>query len=205
MQHSDTSDPARSGPPRVGVVILAAGQGTRMRARLSKLLHPVAGLPMVRQVVEMARSLEPSAIALVVGHEAEAVIAGAGDGLEIVHQTERLGTGHAVLQAREAMRDRADLIAVVYADSPLLRADTLRAMLDKTGNATQVLLTFIRGQSALHDGVTASFGRIDRESDRRIVGILELPEPGRYHEIREVNSGAMVFRVPPGYGRRLGG
>jgi bifunctional UDP-N-acetylglucosamine pyrophosphorylase/glucosamine-1-phosphate N-acetyltransferase len=177
------------------VVILAAGQGTRMRARLSKLLHPVAGQPMVRQVIDVARSLEPAAIALVVGHEAEAVVAEAGPGLEIVYQTQQLGTGHAVLQAREAMRDRADLIAVIYADSPLLRAETLRQMLAQTADATQVLLTFIRGSSPPHDAVSASFGRIDRQPDGRIVGILELPEPGRYHQIAEVNSGAMAFRA----------
>lgn len=150
---------------------------------------------MVTQVVDLARSVQPSAIALVVGHEADSVVAAAGDGLEVVFQAEQLGTGHAVLQAREAMRDRADLIAVIYADSPLLRTETIQQMLAKTERATQVLSTFIRGSSPLHDAVTASFGRIDRDASGRIVGILELPEPGRYHEIREVNSGTMAFRA----------
>ena len=87
MQHTDPSEPpSPSGPrrSRVGVVILAAGKGTRMRARMSKLVHPVAGLPMVRQVVGFGRLLQPSAMALVVGHDAEQVIAAAGDGIDVV-------------------------------------------------------------------------------------------------------------------------
>src|SRR5215207_4295983 len=104
MQHSDSSEHPSTGADhnggsRVGVVILAAGKGTRMRSRLSKLVHPVAGLPMVRQVVELGRKLGPTATALVVGHDADQVTAAAGDGVGVVVQTEQLGTGHAVLQA----------------------------------------------------------------------------------------------------------
>src|SRR5262245_45546635 len=99
MQQSDPSEPP-SGTSipcadRVGVVILAAGKGTRMQSRLSKLVHPVAGLPMVRQVVELGRQLCPTAMALVVGHNADQVAAAAGVGVEVVLQAEQLGTGHA--------------------------------------------------------------------------------------------------------------
>ena len=176
-------------------MILAAGQGTRMRARLSKLLHPVAGLPMVRHVVEVCRSLRPDVMALVVGREAEAVAAAAGEGLAVVHQTERLGTGHAVLQARDALRGRADRVVVIYADSPLMQAETLERMLAKTADATEVLLTYVRGRSPVHDQITAGFGRIDRDRDGRIVGILELPETERFYQIDEVNTGAMACRA----------
>src|SRR5262245_16861581 len=107
MQQSDPSEPpSRPSSPSadsVGVVILAAGKGTRMRSRLSKLVHPVAGLPMVRQVVEVARQLRPVATALVVGHDADQVAEAAGSGVEVVVQAEQLGTGHAVLQARDVL------------------------------------------------------------------------------------------------------
>src|SRR3954465_14565775 len=108
MQQSEPPEPSSLGASpsgdRVGVVILAAGKGTRMQSRLSKLVHPVAGLPMVRQAVELGRQLRPTAMALVVGHEGEQVATAAGGGVEVVVQAEQLGTGHAVLQAREALQ-----------------------------------------------------------------------------------------------------
>jgi bifunctional UDP-N-acetylglucosamine pyrophosphorylase/glucosamine-1-phosphate N-acetyltransferase len=177
------------------VVILAAGKGTRMRARMSKLVHPVAGLPMVRQVVELGRLLQPSAMALVVGHDAEQVIAAAGDGIDVVLQSEQLGTGHAVLQAREALQGRADLIVVLYGDTVLLQIETLQRMLAATDDAALVLLTYLRGSSPVHDAVSASYGRIDRDEAGRVTGIIELPGPARYDQIDEVNAGVMVARA----------
>src|SRR4051812_15352500 len=146
MHNSDSSDPSRPSADassatsamradRVGVVILAAGKGTRMRARLSKLVHPVAGRPMVRQVVELGRQLEPSAMALVVGHDAEDVAAAAGPGIEVVLQAEQLGTGHAVLQARDALKGRADIVVVLYGDTALLKLETLQRMIAASADA----------------------------------------------------------------------
>ena len=83
-----------------------------MCSRLPKVLHPVAGLPMVRQVVELGRTLDPTVTVVVVGHAADAVATAAGDGVEIVEQAEQLGTGHAVLQARDALRGRVDVVVV---------------------------------------------------------------------------------------------
>jgi bifunctional UDP-N-acetylglucosamine pyrophosphorylase/glucosamine-1-phosphate N-acetyltransferase len=166
-----------------------------MQSRLSKLVHPVAGLPMVRQVVELGRQLHPSAMALVVGHDADQVAAAAGDGVEVVLQAEQLGTGHAVLQAREALQDRADVVVVLYGDTALLRIETLRQMIAASVGAKLVLLTFIRGTSPVHDAVSASYGRIDRDDSGRVTGIIELPGPKRYDEINEVNAGVMVARA----------
>lgn len=198
MQQSDPSEPpsrpTRPGADRVGVVILAAGKGTRMRSRLSKLVHPVAGLPMVRQVVELGRELRPAATALVVGHDADQVVEAAGDGVEVVLQAEQLGTGHAVLQAREVLQGRSDLVVILYGDTALLRLETLHRMIDATADAALVLLTYVRGTSAVHDAVSASYGRIDRDEVGRVVGIIELPGPKRYDEINEVNAGVMVAR-----------
>src|SRR5215212_7189313 len=199
MEHSEPSEPpspsAHPGAERVGVVILAAGKGTRMRSRLSKLVHPVAGHPMVRQVVELGRQLGPSAMALVVGHDADEVAAAAGDGISVVLQAEQLGTGHAVLQGRDALQDRADVVVVLYGDTALLRIETLRQMIAATSDAALVLLTFIRGSSPVHDAVSASYGRIDRDETGRVTGIIELPGPKRYDEINEVNAGVMVARA----------
>jgi bifunctional UDP-N-acetylglucosamine pyrophosphorylase / glucosamine-1-phosphate N-acetyltransferase len=198
MQQSEPSEPPSPSNPhaaRVGVVILAAGKGTRMRSRLSKLVHPVAGLPMVRQVVEFGRLLDPSAVALVVGHDADQVVAAAGDGVEVVVQAEQLGTGHAVLQARAALQGRADAIVVLYGDTVLLRIETIQRMIDATRDAALVLLTYHRGSSPVHDAVSASYGRIDRDAAGQVTGILELPGSARYDEIDEVNAGVMVARA----------
>ncbi|MFN8635910.1 MAG: bifunctional UDP-N-acetylglucosamine diphosphorylase/glucosamine-1-phosphate N-acetyltransferase GlmU [Chloroflexota bacterium] len=196
MQNTELSEPP---PPttdlHVGVVILAAGKGTRMRSSLSKLVHPIAGLPMVRQVVELGRQLQPTATALVVGHDADQVVAAAGDGVEVVLQAEQLGTGHAVLQAREALQGRADVVVVLYGDTAVLRVETLRRMIAAATDAALVLLTFVRGSSPVHDAVSASYGRIDRDEQNRVVGIIELPGPKRYDEIQEVNAGVMVARA----------
>jgi bifunctional UDP-N-acetylglucosamine pyrophosphorylase/glucosamine-1-phosphate N-acetyltransferase len=166
-----------------------------MRARMSKLVHPVAGLPMVRQVVELGRLLQPSATALVVGHDAEQVIAAAGDGVDVVMQSEQLGTGHAVLQAREVLRGRADVIVVLYGDTVLLQVETIQRMLAAADDAALVLLTYLRGSSPAHDAVSASYGRIDRDQDGRVTGIIELPGSARYDQINEVNAGVMVARA----------
>jgi len=195
MQQSDASEPPGTTADRIGVVILAAGKGTRMQSRMSKLVHPVAGLPMVRQVVELGRLLQPTATALVVGHEAEQVVAAAGDGIAVVHQSEQLGTGHAVLQARDALHGRADIIVVLYGDTALLRIETLHEMIARATRATLVLLTFARGTSPVHDALSASYGRIDRDAHGRVVGIIELPGSRRYDEIQEVNAGVMVARA----------
>jgi bifunctional UDP-N-acetylglucosamine pyrophosphorylase/glucosamine-1-phosphate N-acetyltransferase len=179
------------------VIVLAAGKGTRMRSRLSKLVHPVAGRPMVRQVVELARQLEPAATALVVGHEADDVIAAAGPDVRVVVQEDQLGTGHAVLQAREALRGQCDLVVILYADTVLLRLETLQQMLARTDEAALVLLTYLRGHSEEHDAISTKYGRISRDEQRRVNGIIEVPTSDAEWAISEVNAGIMVARAEP--------
>ena len=196
MRRSDLSEPPRQSD-RIAVVVLAAGQGTRMRSSLSKLLHPVAGRPMVRQVVELGRSFDPATIAVVVGHLGEQVAAAVGDGTEIVQQPERLGTGHAVLQARDALRGRAEIVVVLYGDTALLRETTLRRMIELSSRAPVVVLTATIApdtDSVVVEG-TKTYGRIKRV-DGRVVGIVELPgsDPA-YDASRELNSGVMVLRA----------
>jgi bifunctional UDP-N-acetylglucosamine pyrophosphorylase/glucosamine-1-phosphate N-acetyltransferase len=100
-----------------------------------------------------------------------------------------------VLQARDALRDRADIVVVLYGDTALLRIETLQRMIVATADAALVLLTYVRGFSPVHDAVSASYGRIDRDSGNRVTGIIELPGSARYDEIQEVNAGAMVARA----------
>lgn len=188
MKQSDSAEPPSTGG-RVGVVILAAGQGTRMRSRLPKVLHPIAGRPMVRQVVEIGRALQPSAIVAVVGHEADAVASAIGNDVTIVHQQERLGTGHAVLQARDALRGRCDLVLVLYADTVLVRPSTLRRMLAAAQNASVVLLT-----GEVDD--PTGYGCVERDASGRVAGFVEWRDRRPEHAgLREMWAGTLVARA----------
>ena len=106
------------------IVILAAGQGTRMRSALPKVLHPVAHKPMLGHVIDTARSLQPQSIQVVIGHGAEKVRERlAADDLSFVIQAEQLGTGHAVAQAQHALN--ADTVLILYGDVPLIEPATV--------------------------------------------------------------------------------
>ena len=111
------------------VIILAAGQGTRMRSALPKVLHPVAGKAMVAHAIDAARALNPSKIHVVIGHGAELVRERhAADDINFVVQAEQLGTGHAVAQAQPFV-DAASTVLVLYGDVPLIQTATLERLL----------------------------------------------------------------------------
>ena len=114
------------------IVILAAGQGTRMRSALPKVLHPVAGQSMLGHVIATARALQPRGIQVVIGHGAEQVRQRlAGDDLNFVVQAEQLGTGHAVAQALPHLS--AERVLILYGDVPLIEAETLQRLLQRSG------------------------------------------------------------------------
>lgn len=127
-------------------VVLAAGQGTRMNSDLPKVLHPLAGAPLLAHALAAARSLEPERVVVVVGHEGDAVAAALAEiepDARIARQEERLGTAHAVLQAASALADFDGDVIVLYGDTPLLRPETLEAMrAARTGGAAVVALAF---------------------------------------------------------------
>lgn len=152
---------------------------------------------MVRQVVELGRQLQPVETVLIVGHEADDVIAAAGAGVTVVVQQEQLGTGHAVLQAREALRGRCDVVAILYGDTALLRLETLQQMIAATDEAALVLLTYVRGHSKEHDAISEKYGRISRDSLGHVDGIIEVPSTDAEWAIPEVNAGIMVARSEP--------
>ena len=143
---------ARKSAP-LTVLVLAAGQGTRMRSKLPKLLHPVAGVPMAAHVLNTARTLNPAGLITVIGHQAERVREGL-DGLsdEFVMQRHQRGTAHAVLQAASKLKGSAKhTLLILNGDVPTMRASTLRTLINRhrsSGAAlTLVRLVNIRGSA----------------------------------------------------------
>ncbi|WP_417792486.1 bifunctional UDP-N-acetylglucosamine diphosphorylase/glucosamine-1-phosphate N-acetyltransferase GlmU [Stutzerimonas xanthomarina] len=174
------------------VVILAAGQGTRMRSALPKVLHPVAGQSMLGHVIDTARGLKPKAIHVVIGHGAELVRERlASDDLNFVVQAEQLGTGHAVAQALPALT--AERVLILYGDVPLIEAATLDRLLHKVGSQQLALLTV-----SLDD--PTGYGRIVRDERGLVQAIVEHKDASaEQKQISEGNTG--ILAVP---GERLG-
>ena len=127
------------------VIILAAGKGTRMKSDLPKVLHHLAGAPMLLHVMKSSATLEPERLVIIAGHGADAVGAVARDYSEtaqVVLQSEQLGTGHAVSQAKSALADCTGDVIVLYGDTPFVRPETLQALLAARKTADIVVLGF---------------------------------------------------------------
>ncbi|WP_317622947.1 bifunctional UDP-N-acetylglucosamine diphosphorylase/glucosamine-1-phosphate N-acetyltransferase GlmU [Thiohalobacter sp.] len=168
------------------VVILAAGQGTRMKSDLPKVLHPLAGRPLLGHVIEAARKLDPAAIQVVYGHGGDRVRAALSDaGVDWIEQAEQLGTGHAVAQALPAIPDAARVL-VLYGDVPLIAPATLRRLVEAAGTDGLGLLT-----AELPD--PAGYGRILRDGQGTVIGIVEHKDASpEQHAIREINTGFLA-------------
>ncbi|MCI0917544.1 bifunctional UDP-N-acetylglucosamine diphosphorylase/glucosamine-1-phosphate N-acetyltransferase GlmU [Pseudomonas stutzeri] len=174
------------------IVILAAGQGTRMRSSLPKVLHPVAGQSMLGHVIATARQLSPDRIHVVIGHGADEVRQRlAADDLNFVVQAEQLGTGHAVAQALPALS--AERVLILYGDVPLIEVATLERLLQKVG-AQQIALLTVN----LDD--PTGYGRIVRDDQGVVQAIVEHKDASAEQKlITEGNTG--ILAVP---GERLG-
>jgi bifunctional UDP-N-acetylglucosamine pyrophosphorylase/glucosamine-1-phosphate N-acetyltransferase len=173
---------------RLGVLILAAGEGTRMQSRVPKVLHRLAGKPLLRHVIETARSVTPDKITIVYGHGGEQVLEelDATD-LDWVEQKERLGTGHAVMQAMPSLQ-QVDQVLILYGDVPLLSGSTLVSLLAALHTTGLALLTV-----DLPD--PTGYGRIVRDRDDRVVRIVEQKDANeRELDICEINTGIMAVR-----------
>lgn len=167
------------------VVILAAGQGTRMRSDLPKVLHPLAGRPLLRHVVDTALDLDPAAVHVVHGHGSDSVRSALADApVTWVEQGEQLGTGHAVQQALPAIPDDATVL-VLYGDVPLVRAETMTNLVAAAADGAAVLTT------ELADPV--GYGRVIRDADGSVARIVEDKDarPGE-RAVRETNTGLMA-------------
>jgi bifunctional UDP-N-acetylglucosamine pyrophosphorylase/glucosamine-1-phosphate N-acetyltransferase len=172
------------------VIVLAAGQGTRMNSDLPKVLHPLAGLPLIAHALAAARSLEPERTVLVVGHGGEAVAAAAraiDEGLRVVVQAEQLGTGHAVLQAAPELAGFEGDVVVLYGDTPFIRPETLQAMLAARAEGAAVV---VLGFEAAEPG---GYGRLVLDGKGGLAAIVEAKDASPEEwEIRLCNSGLMA-------------
>ncbi|MFP3925559.1 bifunctional UDP-N-acetylglucosamine diphosphorylase/glucosamine-1-phosphate N-acetyltransferase GlmU [Pseudomonas sp. W5-36] len=169
------------------IVILAAGQGTRMRSALPKVLHPVAGKSMLGHVIHSARQLSPQGIHVVIGHVAERVREQlASDDLSFVLQDKQLGTGHAVAQALPVLT--AETVLILYGDVPLIKVETLHRLLALVNDQQLGLLTV-----TLDD--PTGYGRIVRDTEHRVTAIVEHKDATEAQKaIKEGNTG--ILAVP---------
>src|SRR5688500_908839 len=172
------------------VVILAAGKGTRMKSALPKLVHVAHGLTLLERVVRVAQALAPASIQVVVGHQAEVVQRAVppGNGVQFVVQEPQLGTGHALLQTEPHLRGARGTLVLMYADVPLLSADTIRALVERhrTRRAAATVITAELDEPA-------EYGRIIRR-DGQLWAITEFRDATLDERaIREINSGIYAF------------
>jgi bifunctional UDP-N-acetylglucosamine pyrophosphorylase/glucosamine-1-phosphate N-acetyltransferase len=171
---------------KLGVVVLAAGQGTRMRSDLPKVLHPLAGRPLLAHVLDAAQAIDAGHLCVVYGHGGDAVPAAlAAYGCDWAEQAERLGTAHAVMQAMPAMAGM-DRVLVLYGDVPLIRPETLDRLVSQAADVPLGLLTM-----ALAD--PTGYGRIVRAHDGCILRIVEQNDASEAElAIEEVNTGIVI-------------
>jgi bifunctional UDP-N-acetylglucosamine pyrophosphorylase/glucosamine-1-phosphate N-acetyltransferase len=175
----------------LSVVILAAGQGTRMKSSLAKVLHTVCGRPMCQYAVNAGRALTGRAPTLVIGNGGGDVRAALGDQCDYVIQAEQRGTAHAVLQAAGILRERGGHVLVWYADMPLLRVDSLRALAElQSANTGPISMLTVLADDP------RGFGRIVRGADGLVAAIIEEAHAtAGQRAIRELNVGAYCFEA----------
>ena len=170
-------------------VILAAGQGTRMKSKLYKVLHPVCGKSMVEHVVENIETLNVNRIVTVVGHGAEKVKEQLGSKSEYVLQEQQLGTAHAVIQAEQILGELEGTTLVVCGDTPLIRPETMQSLFEyhQKQQAKATILT------AIADNPTG-YGRIIRNGDGQVAQIVEQKDASEEQQlVTEINTGTYCF------------
>lgn len=174
---------------KITAILLAAGQGTRMKSRLPKVLHLVAGKPMIWHALNAIQESTTEKPLVVVGHGAEEVKKYLGDSALTVLQEPQLGTGHAVMQAETALKGNADLVVVCYSDMPLLRGATLKKLVqtqkDNTGPISML---------TVQSDDPRGFGRVIRKADGSVEAIVEeyVATPEQL-KIKELNVGGYCF------------
>lgn len=174
---------------KITAVLLAAGQGTRMKSSLPKVLHPVAGKPMIWHALQAIAQATTEKPVVVVGHGADEVTKYLGDAAQTVLQEPQLGTGHAVMQAESLLKGKTDLVVVCYADMPLLRGGTLQRLVEtqKQNTGPLSMLTVIADDPR-------GFGRVLRMGDGTVSAIVEeyVATPDQL-QVKELNVGGYCF------------
>lgn len=171
----------------LGVVILAAGQGTRMKSSLPKVLHRLANKPLLGHVIDCARELQPDRIVVVYGHGGEQVRSAFADAddLQWAEQSQQLGTGHAVQQALPHLQG-VEKVLVLYGDVPLTRTDTLSDLVNQTADGFGLLTVTLDDPSG--------YGRIERGPNGEVLRIVEQKDANADQlAIQEINTGIMLI------------
>lgn len=172
----------------LSIIILAAGKGSRMNSATPKVLHALAGEPMLTHVLRTAAALKPSAIYCIVGHGQAHIKAKIGDGLcHWVEQSEQLGTAHAVAQALPFIK--TERVLILCGDVPLMRTQTLAEFIEHTPAAALGLITYAMNEPK-------GFGRIIRDSTQAITAVVEEKDATpEQRTIKEVSSGIYLGRT----------
>jgi len=176
---------------KITAVLLAAGQGIRMKSEMPKVLHPLCGKPMLWHVLEALKEVTTEQSVVVVGHGAEEVRKYLGESARTVLQEPQLGTGHAAMQAEPLLKGKTDMVIVTYADMPLLRTETFKQLVEtqRLNSGLFSLLTVIADDPR-------GFGRIVRKANGTVEAIVEeyvaTPEQ---QQIKELNVGAYCFNA----------
>jgi bifunctional UDP-N-acetylglucosamine pyrophosphorylase/glucosamine-1-phosphate N-acetyltransferase len=174
---------------KVACVILAAGEGTRMKSTRAKVTHELAGKPLILYALETAKSIDPEKVIVIVGHDSERVKNAIGEGVCFVEQTPQRGTGHAVLQIKSMLSKYEGTVLILSGDVPLVKPETLRRLVHAHMNAGAActLLTAV-----LKD--PTGYGRIIRRGSGKIYKIVEEGEASLFERVvEEINSGIYCF------------
>jgi len=174
---------------KTSAVLLAAGQGTRMKSALPKVLHPLLGRPMIFYGLDTLRNVTGTNPVAVIGHGAEAIRQAVGEAAEFVIQEPQLGTGHAVQQAQPLLQGNADQILVTTADMPLLTEETLRCVVQaQSENSGPITMLTLLAEDP------RGFGRVVRAAGNRVLEVVEETQATEeQRQIRELNASVYCF------------
>ncbi|WP_443862863.1 bifunctional UDP-N-acetylglucosamine diphosphorylase/glucosamine-1-phosphate N-acetyltransferase GlmU [Fusobacterium ulcerans] len=174
---------------KLKTLILAAGKGTRMKSELPKVIHEVNGIPMISKIIKVLEVLKPEENILILGHKKEEVLKVVGEDADYVVQTEQLGTGHAVLQAKDKLKDYDGDVMVLCGDTPLLREETLKELY-KFHRDTDSVTTIL---TSIYDN-PFGYGRIVKENGLVKAIVEEKEADAEIKKIKEVNAGVYCFK-----------
>jgi bifunctional UDP-N-acetylglucosamine pyrophosphorylase/glucosamine-1-phosphate N-acetyltransferase len=169
-------------------IILAAGQGTRMKSDIPKVLHQALGMPLIHYPIQAAKNIGAKEIGVIIGHQADKVKNVLGDDFAYYYQTEQLGTGHAVMQAIDFIEDDTQIL-ILCGDVPLITSDVLQKMI----NVHSQMKNSVTVLSAKVDH-PYGYGRIARDTSGKFVKIVEEKDATKEEKaINEINGGIYIF------------
>ncbi|MDD3839006.1 MAG: bifunctional UDP-N-acetylglucosamine diphosphorylase/glucosamine-1-phosphate N-acetyltransferase GlmU [Clostridia bacterium] len=173
-------------------LILAAGEGKRMKSKIPKVIHKVCGMPMISHVIDSARESKVEEFAVVIGHGADMVKNQLGDGYNYIYQKEQLGTGHAVMQAVPFLEHKQGYVVVLYGDTPLITSDIISHLIEFTVNKG-----YNAGVLTAELDNPAGYGRIISDENNYVKAIVEDRDADYKQKlIKQINTGIYCFKIP---------